>query len=79
MSCCCRRLYPFWYVGNCGSVGCPTGRCLESSQFEHFYIVGMKEPDYVMQIMTTYGTMKQLGDQKLRHVMVNGSRQVHSF
>ena len=44
-----------------------------------FYIVGMKEPDYVMQIMTTYGTMKQLGDQKLRHVMVNGSRQVHSF
>ena len=38
-----------------------------------FYIVGMKEPDYIMQIMTTYGTMKQLGDQKLRHVMVNGS------
>ena len=30
-----------------------------------FYIVGMKEPDYVMQIMTTDGTMKQLGDQKL--------------
>ena len=44
-----------------------------------FYIVRMKEPDYIMQIMTTYGTMKQLGDQKLRHVMVNGSRQVHSF
>ena len=38
-----------------------------------FYIIGMKEPDYAMQIMTTYGTMKQLGDQKLRHVMVNGS------
>ena len=30
-----------------------------------FYVIGMKEPDYVMQIMTTYGTMKQLGDQKL--------------
>ena len=44
-----------------------------------FYVIGMKEPDYVMQIMTTYGTMKQLGDQKLRHVMVNGSCQVHSF
>ena len=44
-----------------------------------FYILGMKEPDFVMQIMTTYGTMKQLGDQKLQHVMVNGSRQVHSF
>ena len=28
-----------------------------------FYIFGMKEPDYIMQIMTTYGTMKQLGDQ----------------
>ena len=43
-----------------------------------FYTVRMKEPDYVMQIMTTYGTMKQLGDQKLQHVMVNGSREVHS-
>ena len=30
-----------------------------------FYVVGMKEPDYMMQIMTTYATMKQLGDPKL--------------
>ena len=42
-------------------------------------LISMKEPDYIMQIMTTHGTMKQLGDQKLRHVMVNGSHQVHSF
>ena len=30
-----------------------------------FYVIGLKEPDYLMKIMTTYGTMKQLGDQKL--------------
>ena len=30
-----------------------------------FYVIGMKEPDYIMQTMTPYGTMKQLGDQKL--------------
>ena len=29
-----------------------------------FHISGMKEPDYVMQIMSTYGTMLELGEDK---------------
>ena len=29
-----------------------------------FHIVGMKEPDYVMMIMTTYGTLGEFGDEK---------------
>ena len=38
----------------------------------------MKEPDYVMQIMSKYGTMSELGEEKW-HVMVNGVWQVHTF
>ena len=29
-----------------------------------FHIVGMKEPDYVMMIMTTYGTLGEFGEEK---------------
>ena len=29
-----------------------------------FHIYGMKEPDYVMQIMSMYGTMLELGETK---------------
>ena len=29
-----------------------------------FHIYGMKEPDYVMQIMSTYGTMLELHEDK---------------
>ena len=43
-----------------------------------FHIYGMKEPDYVMQIMSMYGTMLELGEDKKRHVMVNGVQQVHT-
>ena len=42
-----------------------------------FHLYGMKEPDYVMQIMSMYGTMSELGEK--RHVMVNGVWQVHTF
>ena len=34
---------------------------------------------YVMQIMSMYGTMSELGEEKKRHVMVNGVQQVHTF
>ena len=34
-----------------------------------FSVVGMKEPDYVMMIMTTYGTLVEFGDEK-RHYNV---------
>ena len=43
-----------------------------------FHIVGMKEPDYVMVIMTTYGTLAEFGDEK-RHYMVNGVKHVTTF
>ena len=43
-----------------------------------FHIVGMKEPDYVMMIMTTYGTLEEFGDKK-RHYMVNGVKHVTTF
>ena len=29
-----------------------------------FHIVGMKEPDYVMMIRTTYGTLGEFGEEK---------------
>ena len=29
-----------------------------------FYLYGMKEPDYVMQIMSTYGTLHEKGPEK---------------
>ena len=29
-----------------------------------FYLYGMKEPDYVMQIMATYGTLEEKGQEK---------------
>ena len=44
-----------------------------------FHIVGMKEPDYVMMIMTTYGTLGEFGDGKKRHYMVNGVKHVTMF
>ena len=44
-----------------------------------FHIVGMKEPDYVMMIMTTYGTSVEFGDERNRHYMVNGVKHVTMF
>ena len=41
-----------------------------------FYIFGMKEADYVMQIMSTYGTLATMGEEKHHHVMVSGTKQV---
>ena len=33
-----------------------------------FDIVGMKEPDYVMMMMTNYGTLEIMGDEKKRNL-----------
>ena len=38
-----------------------------------FHLFRMKEPDYTMQIMATYGTLAEMGDEKKRHVMFNGT------
>ena len=39
----------------------------------------MKEPDYVMQIMSTYGTLRNLGQEKTWHFTINGVRRVVKF
>ena len=44
-----------------------------------FYLFVMKEPDYVMQIMSTYGTLGNLGQEKTRHFTINGACQVVKF
>ena len=44
-----------------------------------FYIFGMKESDYIMQIMSTYGTLAMMGEEKHCHVMVLGTKQVITF
>ena len=36
-----------------------------------FHVVAMKQPDYVMMFMTTYGTLAPFGEGK-RHYLVNG-------
>ena len=37
-----------------------------------FYLFAMKEPDYVMQIMSTYGTLGNLGEEMTQHFTING-------
>ena len=44
-----------------------------------FHLVGMKEPDYVMMFMTTYGTLEEVSDQKKRHYLENGVKHVKTF
>ena len=39
-----------------------------------FYLFAMKEPEYMMQIMSTYGTLGNLGEEKTWHFTVNGAR-----
>jgi hypothetical protein len=44
-----------------------------------FHLFAMKEPEYTMILMSTYGTLAVLGNIKKCHVMVNGTKQVKSF
>ena len=44
-----------------------------------FYIFGMKESYYIMQIMVTYGMLATMGEEKHHHVMVSGTKQVITF
>ena len=39
-----------------------------------FHIHALKEPDYVMMLMSTYGTLAQLGEIKKQHFKVNGEK-----
>ena len=44
-----------------------------------FHIASMKEPDYVMMIMKTYGTLGEFGEKEKRHYMVNRVKHVTTF
>ena len=44
-----------------------------------FHIFAMKEPDYTMQIMSTYGTLERKGIEKKRHWMEGGTKHVTTF
>ena len=44
-----------------------------------FHLVAMKEPDYVMMFMTTYGTLGEVGDVKKWHYLENGVNHVKTF
>ena len=40
------------------------------------YIFGMKEPDYTMMLMATYGTSGRKGDEKTRTYTVEGTKKL---
>jgi Transposase IS4 len=44
-----------------------------------FHIYGMKEPEYVMTMMTTYGTLERTGKETERTITVNGVRNRIKF
>ena len=39
----------------------------------------MKEPDYMMMFMTTYGTLGEVSDQKKWHYLENGVKRAKTF
>ena len=43
------------------------------------YIFGMKEPDYTMMLMATYGTLGRKGDEKTRTYTVEGTKKLSSL
>lgn len=43
-----------------------------------FYLYGMKEPDYVMTLMTTYGTLERLGEEK-RQKLNDGTNGIFCY
>ena len=43
------------------------------------YIFGMKEPDYTMMLMATYGTLGRKGDEKTRTYTVEGTKKLTSL
>ena len=44
-----------------------------------FHLVGMKEPDYAMMFMTTYGTLGEVANVKKWHYLENGVKCVKTF
>ena len=44
-----------------------------------FHLYAMKEPDYTMLIMSTYGTNATVGEEKKRHYNKDGQKKVTTF
>ena len=44
-----------------------------------FHIHGMKEPDYNMMLLTTYGTILKMGEMKNHHYKINGVKKMTDF
>ena len=44
-----------------------------------FYVHAMKEPDYVMMLMSTYGTVNGMGEKKKCHYKENGVKKTPLF
>ena len=44
-----------------------------------FYIRTMKELDYVMMLMSTYGTLMRMGENKKQHYSENGVKMTKEF
>ena len=44
-----------------------------------FYLYGMKEPNYIMHVMSTYRTLHEKGPEKKRHFTINGEKVVKTF
>ena len=43
------------------------------------FTAGMKEPDYTMMLMATYGTLVKQSEEKTRNFMDGGSKVVKKF
>ena len=43
-----------------------------------FHVHAMKEPDYVMMLMSTYGTLTRMGETK-KHYTENGMKKVTEY
>ena len=44
-----------------------------------FYLYGMKEPNYMMQIMATYRTLEEKGQEKKRNYIEDGNKKLTRF
>jgi len=44
-----------------------------------FHVFAMKEPDYVMQLMSTYGTNERVGELKKRAYNAGGEHREKTF
>jgi len=48
-------------------------------QGHHFFLFAMKEPNYILSIMSTYGTTERTGDEHIRAYTVNGTTRRKSI